>query len=240
MGKVSREALEKGTGSDGERALVAVDGKVFDVSGSALWKGGKHMNSHEAGRDLSREIMASPHGTGVLGRVPQVGDLEASSVETGAVKPSIAKPVPVWAAAILSKHPHPVSVHFPIALSVAGAVFTAIGLVLGNAVMESAGLFDLAFGALAAPGAIAAGLLSWKYNYGGTMTGKFRLKIVLSAVYILVAWAAVAIRLLVPSAAQTGTVPQIVYTGLVLALPVAALGLGYVGGTITFPKKWEG
>jgi predicted heme/steroid binding protein/uncharacterized membrane protein len=228
----TKEDLAKGTGEGGSPALVAVDGKVFDVSKSALWKGGKHMNTHAAGRDLSREIKAAPHGPEVLGRVEEAGTLAEAAA------PAAARPAtPVWAAAILSRHPHPVSVHFPIALSVAGALFTAIGIALGNDVVESAGLFNLAFGAVAAPAAIAAGLLSWRYNYGGVMTGTFRTKIALSVLYLAIAGSALVLRLHVPSAAEAGSPLHWIYAGLVLVLPLAAMALGYLGGTITFPAR---
>ena len=233
MGKISRDELERGSGSNGEPVLVAVDGKVYDVSASALWKGGGHMNTHSAGRDLSRSILDAPHGREVLARVKLVGDLEEE-----AARPAPARDVPAWAAAILSRHPHPVTVHFPIALSVAGAVFTAIGMAIGSEQMEIAGLLDLAFGAVAAPAAIAAGLLSWKFNYGGRRSRKFVAKMALSAAYLAIAGAAVALRLTVPAAGDGGTLAaaRVAYAALVMALPVAAVCLGYLGGTITFPK----
>jgi len=56
------KALDECDGSDSKPACVAVDGFVYDVSASKLWKGGLHMKRHHAGRDLSGDIAAAPHG----------------------------------------------------------------------------------------------------------------------------------------------------------------------------------
>ncbi len=44
-------------------ALVAVNGIVYDVSQSKLWRTGTHQNRHNAGQDLTHDIVKlSPHG----------------------------------------------------------------------------------------------------------------------------------------------------------------------------------
>lgn len=69
------EELAVYNGKDGQPAYVAVEGVVYDVSGSARWKDGRH-NGYEAGADLTAGILGrSPHGTIVLGRMPIVGTL---------------------------------------------------------------------------------------------------------------------------------------------------------------------
>jgi predicted heme/steroid binding protein len=67
-------------GLDGEKAYIAVDGYIYDVTNSDSWNNGMH-NSYQAGQDLSDEILLSPHGKDFLNRVPKVGILveEASS-----------------------------------------------------------------------------------------------------------------------------------------------------------------
>jgi predicted heme/steroid binding protein len=55
--------------------LVAYDGRVYDVSNSFLWMGGRHFWLR-AGRDLSGAMIESPHGEEILDRVPCVGLLE--------------------------------------------------------------------------------------------------------------------------------------------------------------------
>ncbi len=73
--ELTLEELAQFTGRDDNRAYVAVEGLIYDVTDSARWRGGMH-NSYRAGRDLTEEIMnASPHGVRVLGNVPLVGVL---------------------------------------------------------------------------------------------------------------------------------------------------------------------
>jgi len=63
-------------GADGTPAYVAHSGAVCDVSGSFLWKHGKHQGLHRAGRDLTAEIETAPHEPDFLQRFPLVRRLE--------------------------------------------------------------------------------------------------------------------------------------------------------------------
>lgn len=57
-------------------ALVAVNGIVYDVSMSARWRSGVHQNRHNAGEELTYDIVRlSPHGTRLLSRVKPFGVL---------------------------------------------------------------------------------------------------------------------------------------------------------------------
>ncbi len=71
--KLTLEQLAEFNGKDGKPAYVAVDGVIYDMTDSRMWRNGMH-NGFEAGRDLTREIKeVSPHGVGNLERVPVVG-----------------------------------------------------------------------------------------------------------------------------------------------------------------------
>jgi predicted heme/steroid binding protein len=74
--KMTREALSKKTGTSGEEAFVAVDGRVYDVTSSDLWEDGEHMGGHNAGQDLTDAITDAPHGMEVFDELPVVGELE--------------------------------------------------------------------------------------------------------------------------------------------------------------------
>jgi len=70
------EELAEYDGLEGREAYVAVDGVVYDVTGSDMWDEGGH-NGFQAGQDLTEGIKeASPHGVSVLSRMPVVGTLE--------------------------------------------------------------------------------------------------------------------------------------------------------------------
>lgn len=74
--ELTLEELAKFNGKDGARAYVAVDGVIYDMTDSALWKDGGQ-NGFEAGHDLTEGITEkSPHGLKVLERMPKVGTLK--------------------------------------------------------------------------------------------------------------------------------------------------------------------
>ena len=72
--EMTLEELAQYDGLDGEKAYIAVDGYIYDVTNSDSWNNGMH-NSYQAGQDLSEEILLSPHGKDFLNRVPRVGIL---------------------------------------------------------------------------------------------------------------------------------------------------------------------
>ncbi|MGD2145662.1 MAG: multiheme c-type cytochrome [Anaerolineae bacterium] len=82
--EVTLETLASQDGQDGRRALVAVGGRVYDVTDSRLWKDGAHVRQHHAGEDLTAALDRGPHGAEVMGRVQLIGELAASS---GGVQP---------------------------------------------------------------------------------------------------------------------------------------------------------
>jgi len=81
MGKAERQftaaELAEFDGRDGRAAYIAYGGAVYDVSASFLWKGGQHQGGHVAGRDLTAELDAAPHGPEMLESCPVVGRLKA-------------------------------------------------------------------------------------------------------------------------------------------------------------------
>jgi predicted heme/steroid binding protein len=76
MKSYTRTELARCDGKEGRPAWIAWRGKVYDVSESFLWKGGRHMAMHEAGQDLSDVLGEAPHGEDLLERVPVIGVLE--------------------------------------------------------------------------------------------------------------------------------------------------------------------
>jgi predicted heme/steroid binding protein len=75
MIELTLEELSQFNGKDGNKAYVAVDGVIYDVTDVAPWSGGSH-NGNEAGQDLSKEIAdMSPHGKRVLSNLKIVGNL---------------------------------------------------------------------------------------------------------------------------------------------------------------------
>lgn len=73
---MTREELARYDGREGRPAYAAVNGKIYDFSGSKLWPAGNHMQQHQAGQDLSEALLKAPHIRAVVERFPVVGRLE--------------------------------------------------------------------------------------------------------------------------------------------------------------------
>ena len=72
---MTREELQQNDGRNGRPAYIAVNRTVYDVSDSPLWKDGLHAPDHQAGRDLTEELLEAPHVRAVVERFPVVGQL---------------------------------------------------------------------------------------------------------------------------------------------------------------------
>jgi len=75
---MTTEALSSFDGQEGRKAVVAYEGKVYDVTSSRMWRNGVHVRRHNAGRDLSEAMEDAPHGAEVLQQVPLIGTLQAA------------------------------------------------------------------------------------------------------------------------------------------------------------------
>lgn len=74
--RFSRRDMAQFDGKDGRPAYVAYNGNVYDVSDSVFWTDGNHLQSHNAGMDLTSEFEDAPHGEDVFEGVQKVGILE--------------------------------------------------------------------------------------------------------------------------------------------------------------------
>jgi predicted heme/steroid binding protein/uncharacterized membrane protein len=231
--RYSAEELDQGDGKEGRPALIVYQGLVYDVTGSKLWRNGVHVKAHAAGNDLTAAMGAAPHDGKVLERFAPAGVFAAEEPGLGVRVP------PAWAEFVLSKHPHPISVHFPIALALVAALFTCLSLLIAaeplRTWLRQAALFNLIVAATGTPPAAATGLLSWYYNYSAVWTPIYRAKTYLSITLAVLLAVTLCIRFTLLGGAETGGAWYWIYSLLVLAHAPVVLGLGYFGGKITFP-----
>jgi len=73
---MTKEELAGFDGREGRKAYVAVNGKIFDVTKSPYWQEGNHQNVHQAGTDLSADLLNAPHVRSVIERFPVIATLE--------------------------------------------------------------------------------------------------------------------------------------------------------------------
>jgi predicted heme/steroid binding protein len=71
-------------GREGRPAYIAVNGTIYDVTNSPLWKDGLHPPDHRAGQDMTDELSKAPHVRSVVERFPVVGSLAEESTEPSA------------------------------------------------------------------------------------------------------------------------------------------------------------
>jgi predicted heme/steroid binding protein/uncharacterized membrane protein len=225
--KITEDQLKKCDGQEGRPAWAAYRGRVYDVSASQRWSGGVHMKRHQAGRDLTSDFAAAPHDESVLERMPVVGTLVAAEQQRS--NPLID--------AYLDLHPHPVSVHFPIALTLASAAFLILYFVTGIDSLVDAAYYALLGGAVIAPFTMLTGAVSWWYNHGHRLTTTFKGKAGLSVALLAVAVATAVMWALNRDALLEREAVGWVYFVLVIVMSVLALLLGKLGGTLVFPPR---
>lgn len=237
MGKkvFDRKELQQFDGKDGRPVYIAHKGRVIDVTGSRLWKGGIHMMRHQAGQDLTADIQAAPHGLDVLDRYPQVGTL--------AEEQEIERRIPGFLSGILARfpllarHPHPMMVHFPTVFFLAASFFSILYLLTKHHPFETTAFHSLCGGLLFMPFAMGTGFFAWWLNYGARGMRAITIKITLASILLPIATAAVIWRFLLFDVLDHPADFGWLYLVFVLALSPLVLVISYYGGTLTFPLK---
>lgn len=69
----NEQTLSYYDGTDGKPALIAVSGKVYDVSAIGSWKDGVHRDGIKAGKDLTDYMQGSPHSPAIVDELELVG-----------------------------------------------------------------------------------------------------------------------------------------------------------------------
>lgn len=76
-GDLTPEQLLACDGKEGRPAFFAFQGRIYDATGSRLWKQGLHMGRHNAGQELTEALKLAPHGSDKIAALPDVGALLA-------------------------------------------------------------------------------------------------------------------------------------------------------------------
>jgi predicted heme/steroid binding protein len=71
----SRSQLALRNGQDKPEIWIALNGNIYEVTSSRLWKNGKHYE-HWAGQDLTAELKDAPHTEKVFDKFKIIGKLK--------------------------------------------------------------------------------------------------------------------------------------------------------------------
>ena len=230
----TRAELANYNGKEGQPVYIAYDGKVYDVSESKLWKTGAHMMRHESGEDLTADIGGAPHDTEVLERFPQVGILKPEKDPMDEHIPDVLLAV-FRMIPMLRRHPHPMTVHFPIAFMMLFPVLNILYLVTGNASFEISSFHVLVAGLVFTPVALITGPYNWWINYAGKWSKIIAVKmfgslILITLILVIFMW-----KILVPDIMLQPSGARIIYVILSLTLVPIITVLGWFGAKMTFP-----
>jgi predicted heme/steroid binding protein/uncharacterized membrane protein len=235
--EISPEELKANNGAEGKPAYIAYQNRVIDVSTSKRWPGGHHMGSHQAGQDLTRDIVAAPHGPEVFERFPEVGTLRRAEPKPERIPLFLSRlfhSVP-----LLKRHPHPMVVHFPVVFMISNAGFNLLYLLTGNLSFEVTAWYCLWGGVLFSIPSIATGLFTWWINYGAEYVRQVVIKMILSPLMMLLGTALLIWRYLDPEILVTLKPLSYLYLACSLALAVMAATIGWFGGTLSFPLEGD-
>ena len=233
MKEIDSRELSEGNGQDGKPVYIAHQGKVFDVSESKLWKGGLHMKRHHAGKDLTTDIQGAPHGTEVLERYPQAAVLKKGEGAEREIPESLSRLLSRFP--MLRRHPHPMTIHFPIVFMFSTTLFNLLYLLTGVRSFELTALNCLGAGILFTPAAMATGYYTWWLNYLAKPVRPVTIKkkvsvILLSTEIVVFLW-----RVTVPDILNVFGLASLVYSLLVFSLLPLATVIGWFGAQLTFP-----
>ncbi len=232
--EITPESLAQFDGKNGNAAYISYQGRIVDVSKSKLWKGGLHMKRHSAGKDLTTDFAAAPHGPEVFDRYPQIGILEEKK-EGG-------KPIPGFLSGLLERYPflrrhvHPMMVHFPIVFMISPMLFVLLYFITGLSSFETTAWFCLGAGIVFSPLAIGSGYFTWWLNYGARRMRPVTIKIRCSFLLVAVSLFAFFWRYFHPNVFDSTGVGALYFLLLLSLIPIVSI-IGWYGATLTFPLE---
>lgn len=229
---MTKEELKKYNGKDGNKAYVAFEGKVYDVTESELWTDGNHEDMHMAGEDLTESMEAAPHAKEVFDTFKQVDTLEAP--KEGLVSEERMEKLRDW---YYKFHPHPVTAHFPIALHIYAGIFNVLFLFDKTNLYEQMVFYSLAIATIAGIGSMITGLFSWWVNYNLSRGKNFIIKIYLANITLVLGLVGMGIYFYAKESIYTLDAIGIVYHSIVFLTVFSVMGLGYYGGKISWPAQ---
>ncbi len=237
MKEFDEKSLARYNGKDERQVYIAYKGKVYDVTESKMWKTGTHMNRHFAGKDLTDQLPAAPHGEEVFSKFKVVGTYKNTSES---------ERIPKWLSNLIEKypslkrHPHPIFVHFPLAFMIGASLFALLYAVFGVSSFDTT-VFDLMVaGVVFSVFAIISGFFTWYLNYMSKKMKAVTIKIIFSFVLdanaiILIWWRSVDPHILIN--VRNFSFNSWIFFIMTLLLAFFSMIIGYYGGELVYPTN---
>jgi predicted heme/steroid binding protein/uncharacterized membrane protein len=226
------EKLKQYNGQNKQKAYIAYKGNVYDVTNSPLWKNGTHQNMHEAGIDLTDALANAPHAEEVFSKFKIVDTLEDDDENDLHDESRID-----WVQWYRKYHPHPMLVHFPIALHLFASGLNLIFLFQPKPSFATAVFYTFFVSTVMGIFTMLSGIVSWWINYQLALTPILLIKLAFSVITLFLGIIGIMIYLNDPDVVFLTTLPSIIYHGIIFLTGVTVVILAYYGGKLTWPDK---
>ncbi|MBN1548617.1 MAG: cytochrome b5 [Syntrophaceae bacterium] len=231
MEQWDENSLAQFDGQNSKQIYIAYRGRVYDVSQSKLWQGGLHMKRHYAAQDLTDFLQAAPHGEEVFSRYPQIGSYRSQKDQN--LPESLSRLLDRFP--ILRRHPHPITIHFPIVFFLSVFILDVLYVITGRFAFYETSLFCLYAGLTMMPLAMMTGFYTWWVNYEAQAMKEVARKIQLSSLLLILSTAILFWRTNAADTLFPFRITSLLYLILVLAMWPLVITLGFIGGALVFP-----
>lgn len=134
-------------------------------------------------------------------------------------------------------HPHPMTVHFPIALHYFSGFADFLFLLHPSGGYETAVFLSFLIATVMGLVALISGVLSWWVNYSLVRSKVFMIKLYGALFTLLVGFVPIIQRLLDPMVAYDRGAGGMLYHGVIFLTVISVSIVGYYGGKITWRNK---